>query len=123
MALAPIDHIPGDDLERRLLRHMLQRRSSDPLLSGTEDLEKWFSAVELACRQCTVPHTQYTDAGIILINDTSPLLRVMRDHRRIYLERTHEAYWPWHKFKADVVTEVRRLNGMPSTFSLSSTAK
>lgn len=110
MAFAPIGHIAGDELERRLLRHMLQSGMKDPLLSGTEDLEQWFSSVELACAQCAVPHSQYTDAAIILINDTSPLLRAMQEHRRAYLDRSYETFWPWHSSKIVIEAEVRRLN-------------
>lgn len=117
MALNPMGHLLEHGLEARLLRCALQRHLRSPLFYGPEDLEAWFTTVESACEHCGVPPSQYTDAAIFLINNTSPIVHVMRKLQRIYLERTHEAFWPWDAFKVDIEAEVRRRKGMSLTFS------
>ena len=111
MAFDLANHIQGDELERRLLRFVLQNKR-DPLLRGSDDLGQWFTTVEQACAHCGVPASQYVDAALLLIHDEDPLLGIMRDRRDIYRGRNGQEYWPWQMFKPDIETVVQVRQGM-----------
>lgn len=96
----PPDHLPVDELRRRLYT-WTQKSSCYPLYKGLpEKLGEWLLIVERACRGSGVSLTQRTEAALLLI--LGELAEVMKVREQTYLNETGEPSWPWDDFKRDI---------------------
>lgn len=115
---SPADHLPRDELERRLLAYA-QEGGRNPLFSGASvDLGAWFDTVEHACGQRQIPSTQRAETAILLILPPQ-LAAIMQERQSIYLGESNAAYWPWDAFKQDIEAVVSEIEAARnSTFQL-----